>query len=243
MFSLPEGLSIRWLGHSTVLVDLPNGKRMLIDPWTASNPACPDEYNDPGTLDLMLITHGHSDHMGDAVALAKDSDCTIACGYEIMLHLSDKGIAGHRFQPMNIGGSIHLSEYGLTLTQTYTQHSSGIDTGGHVFDGGSSAGFVVRLDSGFCFWNVGDTGLFSDMRLIGELYQPSLAFMPIGDRFTMGPREAAYALGWLPMVEAVLPVHWGTFPPLTGTPEALATELEKREVSTEVLFRKPGEAI
>jgi L-ascorbate metabolism protein UlaG (beta-lactamase superfamily) len=243
MFVLPEGLSIRWLGHSTVLLTLPGGERILIDPWTQHNPACPAEFKDPGKLDLMLITHGHSDHMGDAVALAKDSECTIACGYEIMLHLIGKGIAGHRFQPMNVGGSIHLPGHGLTLTQTYAQHSSGIDEGGKVHDGGAPAGFVVRLDSGFCLWNTGDTGLFSDMRLIGELYEPTLALLPIGDRFTMGPREAAMALSWLPTVRAVLPLHWGTFPLLTGTPQALESELRQRGIATEVLHCGPGEEI
>jgi L-ascorbate metabolism protein UlaG (beta-lactamase superfamily) len=241
---LPDGLEIRWLGHSAVLLTLPGGKRVIIDPWTHHNPSCPDAFKDPGPLDLMLITHGHADHMGDALALARDSECTIVCGFELMLYLSDKGIAGHRFQPMNVGGSIHLPDFGLTLTQTYAQHSSDIeDSGGRMIPGGVAAGFVVRLDSGFALWHAGDTGLFSDMKLIGELYAPDLALLPIGDRFTMGPREAAIALSWLPSVQAVLPIHWGTFPPLTGTPEMLAAELKKRAVGVEVLVREPGAAL
>ena len=242
-YPLPSGMEIVWLGHSTVLIALPSGKRILIDPWTHHNPSCPEKYKDPGHIDLILITHGHSDHMGDALALAKDSECTIACGYEIMLHLASKGIAGHRFQPMNIGGSIQLPTLGVTLTQTHAQHSGGIDEGEKVYDGGVAAGFVIAAEGCPTIWHMGDTGVFSDMRLIGELYQPEIVMLPIGDRFTMGPREAALALEWLPTAKAALPLHWGTFPPLTGTPGALKKLLALCNVSIEVLTPAPGEAI
>lgn len=232
-----------YLGHSSVLIETSAGKRILIDPWTYSNPVCPEALKNPGHIDLMLITHGHSDHMADAVKIAKDTGCTIACGYELMLHLVGKGVAGHHFQPMNVGGSIRLPDHGVNLTQTFAQHSAGIDEGGHVHDGGVAAGFVVTIDNGPAFYHAGDTALFSDMRLISELYAPTLAFLPIGDRFTMGPREAAYALELLSSVTAVVPVHWGTFPLLTGTPEALVSELAKRGHTVAVHALKPGETL
>lgn len=235
-----HGASITYLGHSTVLVETRAGQRILIDPWTYSNPVCPEELKDPGHLDLLLITHGHSDHMGDALKIIQETGCTVACGYEVMLHLIGKGIAGHHFQPMNIGGSIRLPDLGLTLTQTLALHSAGIDEGGKLQEGGVAAGFVVTLDEGLTFYHAGDTALFSDMRLISELYCPTLAMLPIGDRFTMGPREAAYALELLSSVSAVLPLHWGTFPLLTGTPEALEAELKKRARLVTVHGVPPG---
>jgi len=229
--------AIKWFGHSTFQVQTPGGKTILIDPWVQGNPACPESEKHLSKVDLMLITHGHSDHMGDAVSVARQHQPVIACIYEIYLYLSKQGI--QNFQPMNKGGTIHWE--GISVTMVNAFHSSGIDVEGEVITGGEPAGFVVTLEDGFTFYHAGDTCVFGDMRIIGELYRPRLAMLPIGDRFTMSPREAAYAIRLL-NVQKVIPMHWGTFPLLTGTPDQLR-EFTRDMEGLEVLAIRPGEQI
>lgn len=236
-------ITTTYLGHSTVLIETQAQKRILIEPWTYGNPACPEALKNPGPLDLILITHGHGDHMGDAVRLTTESGATVVCMFDLVAYLASKGVPESQLVGMNLGGSVALSELGLTVTQVPALHSSQIEDGAQIVPGGSASGFVVTDSTGFAFYHAGDTALFSDMRLISELYAPTLAFLPIGDRFTMGPREAAYALEFLSSVTDVVPIHWGTFPLLTGTPEALETELKKRGRSVRVHTLKPGEKI
>lgn len=236
-------VTITYLGHSTVLVETQSQKRILIEPWTYGNPACPEALKNPGPLDLILITHGHGDHMGDAVRLATESGATVVCMFDLVAYLARKGVPASQLVGMNLGGSVVLSELGLTVTQVPALHSSQIEDGVESIPGGSASGFVVTEADGSAFYHAGDTALFSDMRLISELYAPMLAFLPIGDHFTMGPREAAYALEFLSSVTEVVPIHWGTFPLLTGTPERLKTELQKRGRSVIVQALKPGEKI
>lgn len=243
MPALPAGMKILWLGHSTFLVTLPNGKRLLFDPWTTGNPACPPEKKEIGPVDLMLITHGHSDHISDAAAIAKAASCQVVCIFEVMMYLNGKDVPQANIHAMNKGGSVRFPETGVTVTMTHAFHSSGIDEGGQASYGGEPAGFVVTLDEGYAFYFAGDTALFSDMALLSELYAPKLAFLPIGDRFTMGPREAAWAIRFLSSVEIVIPMHYGTFPLLTGTPDALKAERDKIGVTTEILTPRPGDEI
>lgn len=244
-FSLPSGLKITYLGHSTFYLTLPNGKTVIVDPWTYGNPRCPNELKDITSADLMLITHGHDDHAGDALPIAQKTGCTIVCMFELMSVYTQQGVPSEKFQPMNKGGSIRLDDLGVTITMTHALHSAStgsVDGERFPVYTGEPAGFVVTLhDSGFAFYLAGDTAVFSDMRLIAELYQPKLAFLPIGDRFTMGPREAAYATKFLPGVEAVVPIHYATFPLLSGTPEAFADELAKVGTGVEILVFEPGE--
>jgi L-ascorbate metabolism protein UlaG (beta-lactamase superfamily) len=229
-----QRLAITWLGHSTFLIRTPGGKRLLFDPWLASNPACPEALKKPPKVDVILASHGHFDHIDDLVLCARESQATVVGIFELCDWLGRKGI--QQVSPMNKGGSQEVA--GLRITMTDARHSSGFFENGQMVYMGEPAGYVVRLEDGRSIYYAGDTCLFGDMRLIGELYRPEIAFLPIGDRFTMDPAAAAKACEMLG-VRQVVPMHWGTFPLLTGTPADLKTRL--RETRVEVLELKPGE--
>ena len=227
-------LSITWLGHSTFILRTPGGRRLLFDPWLSSNPSCPEAMKRPPKVDVILVSHGHSDHMGDLIPCARESGAIIVGAFELCDWATRKGVASTA--PMNKGGSLDI--VGLRVSMTDARHSSGYVENGHMVYMGEPAGFVVRLEDGLSIYYAGDTSLFGDMRLIRELYEPAIAFLPIGDRFTMGPAEAANACELLG-VRQVVPMHWGTFPLLTGTPAALKEIVEPRGV--QVLDLRPGE--
>ncbi len=235
--ALNRGVSIKYLGHSTFLFTTPAGKKLLIDPWVQGNPACPEaDKNLPG-VDTMLITHGHGDHMGDAVSIAKTFKPKVACIYEIALYLGGKGVED--VVGMNKGGSVLLNDIKATMVNAH--HSSAvIEEDGKIIYAGEPAGFVVEFENGFKIYHAGDTCVFGDMKIVAELYQPDLLFLPIGDLYTMDPREAAYACR-LMNARQVVPMHYGTFPPLTGTPEEL--KRLTADLGTEVLAMKPGETL
>lgn len=234
---LTRGNKITWLGHATFAITTPSGKVVLLDPWLTGNPACPESRKTPERVDTMLISHGHGDHMGDAVALGKKFKPQIACTYEIYLWLASKGV--ENICPMNKGGTQRLGEIEVTMVDA--KHSSGIEDDGKVVYAGEPAGFVVRLPGGLTMYHAGDTAVFGDMKLIGELYEPELACLPIGDLFTMGPREAAKAIRLL-NVRHVIPMHYGTFPVLTGTPAALCN-ITQDILGLEIHALKPGETL
>ena len=227
-----------WLGHATVRCDLPGGEVVLIDPWVQGNPACPDEQKDFDRIDAMLITHAHFDHIGDAVDLAKKHrPKKIVANFETCTWLGSKGV--ENCSGMNLGGCQDV--LGLQVTMVRADHSCGISDGDQILYGGSASGYIVKLPGGFTFYHAGDTALFSDMQLFGEMYRPELAFLPIGDLFTMDPRQAARACRFLG-VRRVIPIHWGTFPLLTGTPEKLQKALGDHGTACEVVTLKPGES-
>ena len=227
-------LAITWLGHATFLLQSPGGKKILFDPWVTGNPKSPDSAKKLGALDLILITHGHGDHTGDAVAIGRSSGAQTVAPYETAVWLGSKGL--QNVTGMNPGGT--LRALGLTITMVPAVHSSSVEEDGKIIYLGVATGYVVKFEDGLVIYFAGDTSLFGDMRLIAEMYAPSIAFLPIGDHFTMGPEQAAKACDLLG-VKQVVPMHYGTFPALTGTPAKLRELLAGRAVR--VLELKPGE--
>jgi L-ascorbate metabolism protein UlaG (beta-lactamase superfamily) len=238
MAGIGKNTKITWYGHATFLYETPGGKRIMVDPWVQNNPACPDSLKKVEKLDAMLITHGHFDHIGDAVRVAKDASPDTVVGiFETYTWLEKKGVQG--CMGMNKGGTVDV--VGVRVTMLHADHSCGIqDDDGSIIYGGEAVGYLIEMENGFRVYQSGDTAIFGDMRLYGELFKPELAVLPIGDLFTMDPRQAAYACEMLG-VKWVIPSHYGTFPALTGTPAQLRDELKKRGYQCEVIELKPGE--
>ena len=229
-----QNLQITWLGHATFLLQSPGGKKILFDPWVTGNPTSPESAKRLGALDLILITHGHGDHTADAVAIARSSGAQTVAPYEVAVWLGSKGL--QNVTGMNPGGT--LRALGLSITMVPAMHSSSIEEDGKIIYLGVATGYVVTFENGQTIYFAGDTGVFGDMRLIAEIYRPEIAFLPIGDLYTMGPEQAAKACELLG-VKQVVPMHYGTFPALTGTPATLRELVEPKGV--QVLELTPGE--
>ncbi len=227
-------LAITWFGHSTFLITTPGGKRIVTDPWLEGNPMCPPGMKRIAEADLILVSHGHSDHTGDVVAVARATGAPIVAIYELALWLERKGLTN--VQGMGIGGTLAVA--GLHVTMVPAVHtSSTVENDTNVYLG-APAGFVVRMEDGQAFYFAGDTAVFGDMKLIAEMHAPQIAFLPIGDHFTMGPEAAAVAARLLG-VRQVVPMHYGTFPVLTGTPDRLKQLVAAQGI--DVLVLKAGE--
>ncbi len=214
----------------------PEGKVVLIDPWVSSNPLCPAELQAFEKVDLMLVSHGHFDHIADAVNIAKATKPTVAAIVELAGWLGSKGV--ENTIGFNKGGTINFNNFKISMTHAI--HTSGVEDSSYA---GDAAGFVIEFENGFKLYHAGDTCAFSDMSIIGELYRPDVALLPIDDFYTMGPREAALAARMLG-VKHVIPMHYGTFPALTGTPGALSEALQSLGLrDVEVVAMKPGQTI
>lgn len=244
MSSINRDTAITYLGHATALIKTPTGKRILLDPWTKGNPACPEAFKpfeSLGIIDFVLITHIHNDHAADAVEVLKaNTDAFAVCVPEVCAWLGTKEISN--LYPMNVGGSLHPAHSELTFSMTQAFHTSSFtEADGSIVNGGAPVGFVIELENGFTIYAAGDTSVFGDMSLIREIYNPDLALLPIGDNYTMGPRTAAVAMRLLG-ARYVIPIHFATFPALTGTPEALR-EYAAELTNSEIIVLKPGETV
>jgi L-ascorbate metabolism protein UlaG (beta-lactamase superfamily) len=233
-----KGNKILYYGHSTFSLTTPSGQVAIIDPWVMTNPQCPESLKKVGRLDAIFITHGHSDHTGDLLALAKSHKPKIVSTFETYLWLESKQ-TGAQALPGNKGGSQKVGDFDITMTHAF--HSNSIDDNGTRIYGGEPGGYIVRLPGGFTLYHAGDTAVFGDMKLIADMYKPDLACLPIGDVFTMGPREAAVAIRLLG-VKHVIPMHYATFPMLTGTPEKLREETNDI-AGLQIHALKPGETL
>ena len=206
--------TLTWLGHATFRLDTASGKRIYVDPFLNGNPKCPEGETTPDRVDLIALTHGHGDHVGDTVELAKKHGATVVAPVELADWLRSKQGVENVRDP-NKGGSTEVD--GVRFTMTNAFHSSSNDDGDYM---GEPCGIVITTEDGKKIYFAGDTCVFGDMQLIGRLYSPDLAVLPIGDHYTMGPKEASLAIELLG-VTRVVPCHWGTFPALTGTPDQL----------------------
>jgi L-ascorbate metabolism protein UlaG (beta-lactamase superfamily) len=228
-------VSLTWLGHAAFRFDTPGGKCIYVDPYL-DNPRCPDGEKEPERVDLIALTHGHDDHVGSTVELAKQFGCPVIAQVELRGWLSTKGLSEEMSEAPNKGGTTNVGGIKITLTDA-NHSSSGYENDTFVYLG-EPCGLVIEVENGTKLYFAGDTNAFMDMQLIGRIYEPDVAILPIGDHFTMGPREAAVALELLG-VRRCVPCHYGTFPILTGTPDRL------RELApdVEILAPEPGETI
>jgi L-ascorbate metabolism protein UlaG (beta-lactamase superfamily) len=233
-----KGNKITYFGHATFSLTTAAGSVAIIDPWVMNNPRCPKALKKVEKLDVIFVSHGHSDHIGDLLELAKKHKPKVVAMVETCGWLGTKGLE-KEVAPMNKGGTQKVGEFSVTLTHAF--HSNGIEDGEKMVYGGEPAGLIIRMPGGFTIYHAGDTCVFGDMKLIGELYSPDVAMLPIGDHYTMGPREAAYAVKLLG-VKDVIPMHYATFPVLTGTPEELRKECAGIAGLT-IHALKPGESL
>ena len=225
---------LTWLGHASFRVDTPGGKRVYIDPFLNGNPSCPAAEVEPERCDLILLTHGHGDHVGDTVRLHERFGCPVVAVVELRGWLAGQGVEANMAHAPNKGGTVVWE--GLRATFTDANHSSSTEDGTYA---GEPAGIVLEVEDGFKIYFAGDTNVFGDMSLVGRIYAPDVAVLPIGDHFTMGPREAAVAIELLGVVR-VVPCHYGTFGLLTGTPDALR---ELAPPGVEIVAPEPGETV
>lgn len=237
MENMLGGTRITYLGHSTFRIVTAGDEHIIIDPFLTENPQTPDELKRVGELETILVTHGHFDHFSDVMPLAGQTGARVVANFEIFSYLQSQGV--ENAMPLNKGGTAEVG--GVKVTATHAFHSSSIqlDDGSSIY-AGEPMGFVLEFESGFKLYHAGDTAVFGDMQLIGELYEPDLALLPIGNQLVMSPFEAAHAARLLG-VEHAVPMHYGTFPFIPGTPEEFREHASKIAPELEIHVMQPGD--
>jgi len=244
VFSIPlhaeeigKEVKVTFLGHSAFKIVSPKGVVVYIDPFLSGNAKTPTEMKTVEKADLILVTHGHGDHVGDTLAIAEKTNAKIIAMVELGRYLAKKG--AKNVVGMNKGGTYNI--HGISITMVHALHSSSAREGDQDIYTGDAAGFVIQFENGFTLYHAGDTEVFGDMKIIGEIYKPELSLLPIGSQYTMDPREATYAAKLLGS-RYVIPMHYGTWAVLTGTPEEFL-RLMKEVPQTKVLVLRPGETV
>ncbi|NBC02556.1 MAG: metal-dependent hydrolase [Bacteroidetes bacterium] len=222
-----------WLGHSAFRLESPNGQVIYIDPFLSGNPSTPDDQKKPDDIEFILLTHGHEDHVGDTLDLAKNTGCKVVAPVELSRLLTKHGLNEDQAVEINKGGSVHFDDFSVTLVNA--NHSSSF--GGEY--AGEPGGLVLSFEDDICFYHMGDTNIFTDLELYAAMYQPHVVAAPMGDYYTMGPQEAAMCIEML-NPKLTLPIHYGTFPPLTGEPEEFE-KFVKEYSDADVSIPKAGE--
>ncbi len=229
-------MNITWFGHSAFLITTNENLRILIDPFISNNPASPITVEEL-YADVILVTHGHADHFGDTMELANRTGALLVSNHELSIYLSKQGF---ETLGMNMGGTVKVQEIKITMVNSL--HSSDMDFMEDVYPGGSAAGFILELENGRKIYHAGDTGIFSDMKnVINHIYSPEIALLPIGDRYTMGPYEAAIAAEWI-NPEIIIPMHYNTYPAIEQNALEYSDMVHKSNRDVEVVILEPGES-
>jgi len=232
-----KGVKITYLGHSAFKLVSPQGVVIYLDPFLKNNPKTPPDQKEVNKADLVLVTHGHADHLGDALGISQKTGAPVVAIAELGAYVTQKGLKN--VVRMNKGGS--YTTKGIRISMVNAQHSSSVTEEGKVIYAGEPAGFIIRFENGFTVYHAGDTAVMSDMKIFGDIYKPDLALLPIGSHFTMDPQEAAYACKLL-RPRYVVPMHYGTWPVLTGTADDFIGRM-KDQPEVKVIVMNPGQTI
>ena len=229
-------VKVTWYGHAAFKIESPKGRIILIDPWL-DNPKAPSSARNIDRVDLILVTHGHADHIGNTVDLAQKFDATVICNSDIAEYLKSKGVK--KTEVLDYSGTYEVDN--IKIIMVHADHGSSLDNNGQRMNGGLAVGFVIQCENGATLYHAGDTGVFGDMKLIAELYKPDVVMIPIGGKYTMGPKEAAKACELL-NPKCIIPMHYDTFPALTGSPVELKNLLPA-PLKNKVVDILPGDTV